>query len=70
MRYSLAARLLPVTVSLLMSAGPAPAHEWRAMRAEYAAEFECARMMGTLDCAGLNAYVEHQRVLTNRRIHA
>jgi hypothetical protein len=62
--------LLSLTVLLPSSAVSAFAHEWKAMRAEYQAEFENARMMSKLDCAGLNAYVEQQRWLMNQRIHA
>ena len=61
----------PLVLSLfLVTAAPAGAHDWQAMRAEYAAEFENARMMAGLDCFGLNVYVERQRWLTNERTKA
>jgi hypothetical protein len=62
--------LLLLPVLFLSSAVPASAHDWHAMRAEYQAEFENARMMSKLDCVGLNAYAEQQRRLSNQRIHA
>jgi hypothetical protein len=62
--------LLPLPVLFLLSTVPALAHDWQAMRAEYQGEFENARMMSKLDCAGLNAYAEQQRQLANQRIHA
>jgi hypothetical protein len=58
------ARLLPAL--LVASALPAQAHDWQATRAETEAEFECARMLSRLDCAGLNAYTEHQRWQMNQ----
>jgi hypothetical protein len=59
---------------LLGAARPAGAHdwlgEWRAMRAEYQAEFDQARALDRLDCAGLSAYVALENRLANQRIHA
>src|SRR5438477_10776849 len=56
MRFS--RRLLPVL--LLLSAVPASAHDYEVdctpMSPEARAEFENARMMAKLDCAGLHAY--------------
>jgi hypothetical protein len=70
MRFPLLLLLLLLPVSLLSSTVSTSAHDWAAMRAETQAEFENARMMSRLDCAGLNAYVEQERWLTNQRIHA
>lgn len=70
MRFS--RRLLPVL--LLLSAVPASAHDCEVdctpMSPEARAEFENARMMAKLDCAGLHAYVEQQRWLMNQRFLA
>jgi hypothetical protein len=62
--------LLSVLLFLLLMSVPADAHDLQAMRAEYAAESENARMMSRLDCAGLNAYLEQQRWLTYQQTHA
>jgi hypothetical protein len=57
-------------VLLLLPGLSATVHEWQAMRAEYAAEFDRARWMDTLDCAGLDAYVAQQRWQMIQRINA
>jgi len=67
MRSSLAS----VPVLLLLAAVPAAAvHDWRAMRAEYQAEFATARMMGNLDDCTLKAYWMAQNRRMNQQIHA
>src|SRR3984957_18005150 len=74
MRFSLALVVPLLLVVLLGAARPAAAHdwlnEWRSPRAEYRAEFERARMLETLDCAGLTAYVAEQNWRMNQRIFA
>lgn len=61
-------------VVVLGAALPAAAHdwlnEWRPPYAEYRAEFKRARMLETLDCAGLSAYVAEQNWQMNQRIYA
>jgi hypothetical protein len=56
--------LLPVFLAGF--AIPARANDWHATRAETEGEFEAARMMCKLDCAGLDAYSEHQRWQMNQ----
>jgi len=74
MRLSLALVVPLLLVVVLGAALPAAAHdwlnEWRSPRAEYRAEFERARMLGTLDCAGLTAYVAEQNWRMNQWIYA
>ena len=74
MRLSLALVVPLWPVIFLGAALPAAAHdwlnEWRSPRAEYRAEFERARMLETLDCAGLTAYVAEQNWQMNQRIYA
>ena len=74
MRFSLA---LIVTLLLVVNVGtatPVAAHdwlqEWRSPRAESRADFERARTLEKLNCAGLSAYVADQNWRMNQWIHA
>ena len=74
MRLSLVLVVPLLLVVVLGAALPAAAHdwlnEWRPPYAEYRAEFERARMLEKLDCAGLTAYVAEQNWRMNQWIYA
>jgi hypothetical protein len=76
MRFSLAP-VVPLLLVALGAAVPASAHdwldEWRSARSDYhrlQAEFEHARVLETLDCAALTAYVADQNRQMNQWIYA